>query len=507
MFDCILFWYSQTTTLPFKKFPIIFFLVVICISSYGQSQGDSLFGKSVSKIADEQRGKTILDLPARILNAIDKKASSIEQKLDWQTEKYLSKLKRQENRLRKKLWKKDSTLAKELFDKTDEKYNSLRKLSGKLDNYQSLYSGHLDSLSTALNFLKNEDLKRFSSNPELQKALGECKGLQEKFNQSEQVRKYLSERKKSLKEQFEKLGMMRQFKKFEKQVYYYRAQLEEYKRMFEDPSKFEAKLMELVLKIPRFKNFFASNSLLASLFPNMGPVNSNSSQASFGLQTRAALNQYLNARFAGSVNFNQVIQQNFQSAQGQLEAFRNKMMSVGGGSFGNNGDFDIPGFKPNNQKTKSFLKRLEYGTNLQTAHGTSWFPITTDLGLSLGYQLNDKNIIGIGASYKIGWGKDIHHIDLSSQGAGFRSFADINIKKTFFLSGGFEYNYQKPFLSLQQLYFLNDWQQSGLVGLSKIVTLKTKFFKKTKIQLLWDFLSYQQRPQTQAFKFRVGYNF
>jgi hypothetical protein len=281
--------------------------------------------------------------------------------------------------------------------------------------------------------------------------------------------------------------------------------MEEYKKMFEDPSKLETKLMELVLKLPQFKKFFANNSMLASLFPNMSNVNT--SAAVIGLQPRAMVNQYLTTRFGGTANYNQVLQRNIQSAQGEVDELRNKLRSLTNGNYGNSGDFDMPDFKPNDQKTKSFFQRLEYGTNLQTAHGTYYFPITTDLGLSLGYKLSDKNIIGIGASYKVGWGKDIRHIDVSSEGAGFRSFLDINIKKTYFLSGGFEYNYQKPFSSFQQINYLKDWQQSGLIGMSKIVSLKTKVFKKTKIQLLWDFLSYQQRPQAQAFKFRIGYNF
>jgi hypothetical protein len=51
------------------------------------------------------------------------------------------------------------------------------------------------------------------------------------------------------------------------------------------------------------------------------------------------------------------------------------------------------------------------------------------------------------------------------------------------------------------------WQQSGLLGLSKVFDVKSKFFKKTKLQLLWDFLSYQQVPKTQAVLFRIEYGF
>ncbi|MBK9381709.1 MAG: hypothetical protein IPN39_10305 [Chitinophagaceae bacterium] len=53
----------------------------------------------------------------------------------------------------------------------------------------------------------------------------------------------------------------------------------------------------------------------------------------------------------------------------------------------------------------------------------------------------------------------------------------------------------------------SSWQQSGLIGISKTVPVKSKFFKKTSLKLLWDFLSYQQVPRTQPVIFRIGYNF
>jgi len=114
--------------------------------------------------------------------------------------------------------------------------------------------------------------------------------------------------------------------------------------------------------------------------------------------------------------------------------------------------------------------------------------------------------LGIGGSYKLGWGPDIGHIKISGQGASLRSYGDFRIKKSLFASAGFEYNYQQPF-DPGDFPGLMNWQQSGLIGLSKIISLKTKVFKSTKIQILWDFLSYQQIPRAQPFKFRVGYSF
>jgi len=67
-------------------------------------------------------------------------------------------------------------------------------------------------------------------------------------------------------------------------------------------------------------------------------------------------------------------------------------------------------------------------------------------------------------------------------------------------------NYRSEIRNIEQLKDRSVWQYSGLAGLSKVVSLKTKFFKKTKLQLMWDFLSYEQVPRTQALIFRVNYN-
>lgn len=163
------------------------------------------------------------------------------------------------------------------------------------------------------------------------------------------------------------------------------------------------------------------------------------------------------------------------------------------------------GFTPNTQKTKTFLQRIELGSNLQSQKGNSLLPVTTDVGISAGYKLNDKSIIGLGASYKLGWGQNIRNIQLSHEGVGLRSFIDWKLKGSFWISGGYEGNYLQSFNSIAQLRQYSGWQQSGLLGVSKQLSLKTKFFKQTRLQLLWDFLSYQQVPRTQPLVFRVGY--
>lgn len=457
---------------------------------------------------DTSRLDKAIALPDKFFSALDKKTASIEEKLDKQTEKYLNRLEKQENKLRKKLYKKDSILARQLFDGADEKYEKLKNTTGKVNKYASVYSGHLDSLTTALNFLKssnlpNASLTNLSNNPQLEKTLAQYKDLQQKLNATDQIRKQLLAREQLLKEQFEKLGMVKQLKRFRKDVYYYQAQIKEYKQAFEDPSKIEAKLMELAMHIPQFRDFFAKNSLLGSLFAL--PSSSTNTTASLaGLQTRAMVNQSLINRFGSSGAVAQQLQQNVQSAQGQLNALKNKLSSYTSGSYGNTSEGDIPGFKPNEQKTKSFLQRLEYGADVQSQKARYFFPVTSDVALSLGYKLNDKSVIGIGASYKLGWGSNWNNIKISHQGVGLRSYVDWKIKGSFYVSGGYEQNYRAMISSIAQLRDYSSWQSSGLIGLSKKYSISKKM--KGEMKLLWDFLSYRQVPKTQAILFRVGYS-
>lgn len=444
----------------------------------------------------------VLSSPDKLFASLNKKTSSIESKLDKQTIKYLSRLRKQEGKLQKKLYKKDSLLAKQLFEGVDDKYKQLSKEPENISKYSAVYSGHLDSLTTSLNFLKDG---RLSDNPQLEKTLEQYKTLQGKLNQADAIKKYVSERQKLLMQQFENLGMVKELRGFQKQGYYYSAQIKEYKEAFEDPDKIEEKLLQAVQKLPQFKKFFADNSVLGSLFPLSGgsAVSTVSLQ---GLQTRASVNQSLIDRFGSGPNTTQMLQQNMQAAQVQLSSLKSKINQYSSGSYGNSSsNIDMPAdFKPNQQKTKSFFQRLEYGANLQSSRGSSYFPVTSDLGLSLGYKISDQNSLGLGISYKIGWGSSWDHIKVTHQGVGLRSYLDMKLKGSLYVSGGYEQNYRSEIHAIQQLKDYSAWQSSGLVGLSKKYKLKGKM--KGEMKLLWDFLSYQQVPRTQAVLFRIAYN-
>jgi hypothetical protein len=263
--------------------------------------------------------------------------------------------------------------------------------------------------------------------------------------------------------------------------------------------------MELLSRSKQFQEFMRKNSQLASMFRLPGGDDPLNVASLAGLQTRASVNALIQDRIGSGADAQALFRQNVQGAQSQLSQLKDQVSKYANGSAGNSSsDMEMPDFKPNEQKTKSFLKRLEYGGNVQSQKARMMFPVTSDIGLSLGYKLNDKSVIGVGASYKLGLGRGWNDIKLSNEGVGIRSFIDYKIKGSLFISGGYEQNYRTAFYSLEQLRNYSSWQSSGLIGLSKKYSINKKL--KGNVQLLWDFLSYQQRPQTQAVLFRIGYS-
>ncbi len=483
--------------------PKFFYLLTLafsfCICAHAQ----------VENIADNK----ILQFPNKLFLKIKSRTDNLDEQLTRQTEKYLRRLEKKEISLQKKMAKKDSASAKILFEGAITKYeyyinrvksehdSSSRNLSGE-------YLPNIDSLKGSLSFLNsNKQLVNTGSGVQqnITATLGSFNQLQNKFQSSDEIRAFIRDRKQQLHDALARyensLGLDKYMQEYNKQLYYYSEQVREYREMLNNPDKLEQKIFALLNKLPAFQDFMKRNAQLAGLF--IVPGNYGSAQGVEGLQTHDEVMQSIQGQLNSGNGDMSAVNAGIESAHEQLDAFKDKLGELGGGS----GDMDMPGFKPNNQKTKSFLKRLELGTNLQTTRAGYFFPATTDFGLSIGYKVNNGITAGIGASYKVGWGSGINHIAVTSEGAGLRSFFDFKLKGNFYGSGGLEYNYQQPFSSFRQINNLGAWQQSGLVGITRMMSLAGKVVKKTKVQLLWDFLSYYQLPRTQPLKFRIGYNF
>lgn len=458
----------------------------------------------------------ITNFPNKLFSKITGKATDLQQQLNRQTAKYLQRMASQEAKIRARLYKQDSLKAAALYpEDAQQQYSTLlqkfRQDSARV--FHSMgpeYLPHVDSLNGALGFLsKNPNL--LNANPALQSkmqvSLASVQHLQAKLQYADVVNQFIQARKARLQQVFagySKLpsGITNAFANYKQQAYYYSAQVKAYREMLNDPDKMMQTALVLLNKVPAFTSFMKQNSFLAGLFSV--PQGYGTSQGLNGLQNRDQILSMVKSQISqGSSGGAAALQNSLNTAQQDINKLQNKLSSLGGGSE----NMDMPDFKANDQKTKTFLKRLAVGVDFQTTQTSYYYPTTANLGLSLGYKLNNSNVVGVGAAYKLGLGDGFQHIAFSNEGIGLRSFLQIKVKGTWGAAGGFEYNYQQPFASYQDIKNLAAWTKSGLIGATKTISMKSPVFRKTQLQLMWDFLSYQQVPKTQPFVFRVGYTF
>jgi hypothetical protein len=501
---------------------------VLCLAvttSFAQS-GDSVVNKVTS-------------FPMRLFGHIQSKTASLNQQLSQQTQKYLQKLQQQEQRLQKKLYSIDSNAAKKLFSGSNQQYAALmQKLQTDTgSNHQKVtgtYQPHMDSLQTALSFLqKNQSALNAASlttkvggnlSPEvqakLQASIGQLQALQAKMQDAAQIKGFMAQRKQVIGQYIAQHANLQNvlgkpYAQMQQNMYYYSAQVKQYQAMANSPDQIEQKALAMLSRLPAFQGYMKTNSQLSSLFSL--PGSSSGPQIVAGLQTRNQISEtvkgQLTAAASGTTNNNSSSAANnssssampsgLESASAQLASYKAKLSQLGGGG----SEIDAPNFRPNEQKTKTFFNRLMYGVDFQTTQSTYYFPAMTTVGLTLGYRLGKGNDVGVGAAMKVGWGTGFNHIAVTGQGVGLRSFVDIALKGSFSATAGFEYNYTAPFTEYQQLRQIQYWTKSALIGISKTVSTKSALLKQTKLSLLWDFLSYENVPQTAPIVFRVGYTF
>ena len=498
---------------------------LVVMQCFAQEQEPKLFGKLTNSITN---------LDTKLIDKLDKQYKKTEERLTKQTSKWLKKTQKQEEKLKRKLAKTDSLKAEQVFGDVKGRYKKLQDQLNKKGEKVKQYIPVFDSLNTTTKFLEqniNKSNTVVSGSNQSLIAIKELNGtvvsLQQKMQNASNIKKQLQQRKEQLKQQLKNTIIAKQLQGFNKQVFYYQQQVNDYKELFDTPDRLAEKAIGFVRENSAFKDFFVGNSRLAELFktPNSTTISGGGASVG-GLQTSASVMQALQQRFGSFISNNglngnaqNLIKDKLDIAKGELDKVKEKMGSNGGS------DNDMPNFKPNRQKTKTFLKRLEYGYNIQSQKNNTLLPTTSDIAATLGYKLNDKTTVGLGLAYKLGWGNGWKNINLSNQGVGFRSYFDVKFPQSdkrrslwnyltnnLWLSGGYELNYL-PELKTKLNNVNNSfnkinhwgigWQDAALIGISK----KQKIGKKTAtIQLLYNAIYQESSPQTQPLLFRVGWS-
>lgn len=465
----------------YLKYCFIFFLFSICAIDVNAQDSTSITGR-------------LLRLPDKLVNSVSRKVERTQLRMQEASLKYLRRLEKQELKLQRELAQKDSTKANEIFGNVKENYAKIRQVlnQDKIAGPDKSYNGFIDSMTTSLAFLRQSGVN-------VDGLMSKYGLAQLELDKTNMISKIITDRQRQLEQLLSNNGYTKALSTYKKEVYYYKEQISTYQHIFEDPVKLESKVLELVKRIPAFDEFFRKNSVIGSLFNLPGQYVDYASTTNQGWQTRDLIMREMQQTFSG-INVQQSLGSSVTNAQQLGDRLSERLVRFANGS---GAPQNIPDFKPNDERTKTFWKRLEYGSNVQSSKSNFLFPTTTSFGISVGYKMNSKSTAGVGASYLMGWGRDFRHISLSHQGVGLRTFIDYKLKGSFWMSGGAEWNYRSRFENLSMLNDLSRWQHSALIGLTKKYQISKKV--KGRMQLMYDFLHYLQKPATSPLIFRLEY--
>lgn len=451
---------------------------------------------------------TLENIPTKYLNNINTKLDKYTSRVSGKTEKTLTKLAKWETKIKSLLEKASPETAQRLFNNNQLTFSAAlakyKQGEALFNEQRAKYNAYRDKLTTSIKYLEaqKENLDSKLIKP-LQKATKQVQDYETVQDNTDQMEQFIKDRRRELINQsLQFIGKSKYLQKIDKEAYYYVETIRNYKQIFSNKQKAEQTTLNILNKIPAFKKFMQENSMLASMFSLGGNIPNASGQI-MGLQTRVSINSAMQQQIAaGGPNAMTQIRQNMQQVQSEISKLKQKISASDGGD----SDYEMPGFKANTQKAKRFLQRVEYSTNFQFSKTNNYLPTAADIALGAGYKPNDKVIIGIGVSYKAGLGT-IQRIAITHQGVGLRSSLEWKLKKKLYLASGYEQNYLSQFKNINQLKAFSSWQTSGLIGLSKKIEVRTKFFKGINTQVLYDFLYRNHTPVSVPFLFRLGYSF
>lgn len=466
-----------------------------------------LLGVPVCFSQTDSAVNALQSIPLKYIKDISTKIDKYTSQISSKTEKTLTKLSRWENKIKGLLQKASPETAEILFGNNQITFTSLLvkiKQGEALGlQYKSQYDQYRDELTTDIKYLQaqKENINQKLLQP-LQGAQNKITALNEEEDKNEAIQQFIKERKRQLISQaIQQIGKSKYLVKINKEAFYYTETIKNYKEIFNDSKKVEEIVKQVLGKIPAFQQFIGQNSGLSGIFSSPFSFASLSSTGSVpvvnGLPNRAAVQNFIMASIPAATT-NPVKQLQMPDMKVALAKWRDKLNSQGGTK-----DHDLPDFKPNSQRSKTLKQRLEHGPEFQFTQSVNGHPAIANIGMKIGYKLNDKSSVGVGVNYALGLGEGWNKIHASHEGIGLRTYLSWKLKNSFSVQGGSEWNHLK-FTNFNQLKTSASWQYAALIGLSKKYNVSKKM--KGSMQILYDFLAYRHTPVSQPVLFRFGYN-
>ncbi|KAA5536539.1 hypothetical protein F0919_02400 [Taibaiella lutea] len=440
-----------------NSFIFIFLLLLTGTGMYAQEPSPASVSETTENI---ENANSYLDSKTASLDKYLSRSEKIQQRL-------LKRLQRKEQKMLKKLAAKDSALYYQYLQQQGLSYDSIAALSNDTayrNKFALQKNSTIDSLRGVQNFIQKQEDKLNAASGIAGKAgiaspavstnstTGNLSGLQQNLNVQQNIDGLIQQKTQSLKSFAAQHTDIKGLEGIQKDVYYAREKIKNWRELAEEPDDAEAKALEYLQGTEGFDKFLKQDN---NAFGGLGSNATAADLQRMGYQTKASVNAMLQKSLGNNMSaVQQQMSQQVQQYSEKLNGITDKVNDVKGSiheakqglQSAKDAKKDLSqnlkgeDFKVNPEKGKPFWQRLEWQYNFQTARASvdNGKPATMDLGVNVGYKQNERLSFGIGLGSSIGLGQNWQHIKLSYEGISARAYADWKWIYGFSFQAGYE---------------------------------------------------------------------
>lgn len=444
-------------------------------------------------------GRHYLDLNIRSLDKYAKRIERTQHRL-------LHKLKRKEERLAKRLFRTDSAAYARLKSQPLS-FDSISRLSRHSDSAtlasKAKKGGQkaVDSLKGVYAFVQSKasgitNNKTTNKASELADYDQQLNGLQGRLSYDQYINELTNKHALNLQGI---AGKNNSLTGIQKEVYYAKAKMNEWKQLADDPSKLEERALEYLQGTKGFDLSMKQSLSGGSKNNSMANAGSAADLEAMGFQTKRQLNNALQQKFGS----------NLQSVQGnmgkELNDWQGKAQGLQGQvketkqSLSSQRHTEKPKFKVNPMRGKPFWMRIEKQYSFNTSRATTMTegtkrPALLTLAASAAYKHTPRLSTGIGIAGDMGLGQNWSSIRFTFEGIGIRSFVTWEWQYGIGAYAGYERTFKKyvfqqkkeavPEGLTSSVHNKKDYSEAALIGLTKKYKINSKW--NGAVQVLYD---------------------
>jgi septal ring factor EnvC (AmiA/AmiB activator) len=425
----------------------------------------SLYAQQAETVENIDNAGIYLDSKIISLDKYSEKSQKIQQRL-------LKKLQRREAKLLKRLAAKDSVAYRQYVNH-GLSYDSIEDLSKDTSYLQKLTNKKntaIDSLRGVQRFIENQQTKlggvtaiTDKAGIPMPKQLGQ---LQQQLNSQQDIDNLIVQRTASL-ESLAKSQNIKGMEGIQKDVYYAKEKIKNWKKITDEPDESEAEAFELLQGVDGFDKYLEPKS---NAFNGLNASATAADLQRMGFQTKGSVNNLLQEKLGNNLdNIQQQMADQVQQYTDKLggvgkeigrakEAIGKTKETIGQGKEAlasakeNIKKIEKPSFKKNPERGKPFMERLEKSYAFQTSRASidGLKPAMMDISASVGFKQTPKLSYGIGFGLSTGLGKDWQHLKITYEGITVRAYADWKWIYGFSFQVGYERSFRpgnRPYLA------------------------------------------------------------